>query len=80
MKHYALPYLKSNNTYESTVGNANQELSKNIGLVAILRLLKKKWETKGGILWSLYNGKWKSHLRKRTHVSALCEYFFAQRN
>ena len=78
IKHYLLPYLKTKNTYESIVENANQEISKKYWISGYSsNILKKKWEIEDGIPLGLYNGKWKTHLSKRTHVSALCEYFFA---
>ncbi len=78
IKHYALPYLKFSNTYNSVSLSKYEPPNKDYWIAGYSsNIINKKWQIENGIPLGLYNKAWEGSLKKRTHISALCEYFFA---
>ncbi len=78
IKHYALPYLKFSSTYNSVPISKDELPNTDYWVTGYSsNIIYKKWKIENGIPLGLYNNAWVGSLQKRTHISALCEYFFA---
>lgn len=78
LKHYVRPYFED--TYYSGIQDIEAftaPRSKYWITGYESNVAKKKWTFEDGIPMGLYNSEWSGNKAKRTHISALTEYFFA---
>ena len=78
IKHYAFLYFKFSKAYNCISLSKQESPNKHYWLTGYSsNITNKKWQIENGIPLGLYNKSWKGGLHKRTHICALCEYFFA---
>tara|TARA_A100001011_G_scaffold400649_1_gene517155 strand:- start:12333 stop:13298 length:966 start_codon:yes stop_codon:yes gene_type:complete len=78
IKHYLIPYFQETFYSSSYVVKPNADLHPIYWISGYEKnIFNKKWKFENGIPLGIYNNSWKANIEKRTHISALAEYFFA---
>lgn len=78
IKHYVKPYFFESFYSCNPKISPNTDVSEKYWIEGYKKNIETgKWKFENGIPMGLYNHKWSGSLAKRTHISALTEYFFA---
>ncbi|MDD7885922.1 D-glucuronyl C5-epimerase family protein [Flavivirga sp. 57AJ16] len=73
LKHYLFLYFKTKYHY-----SVNDKLNENYWIKGYkVNIESQKWKVEKGIPLGLYNGVMKAPMKRRVHISGLCEYCFA---